>query len=309
MSFVAIGNTGNINRPTGATFSDNLSDLQLQLMDAPLQIPSPLWKFSNVGERRALLEGLRAVAESTTSLSGTIQAGKASDPGASGRGLELKQAVQNNDQVDPITQSMLSTDGDVSQKVISTEVKTEKYGGYPVTNKLATMWSKEGLGYLDGLGIKGNVLYGTVLVKFSNPQRLSIDKEQILRDLSQVNQTGTDGYAIRLTFKEAGLWNSTMHPLSPSINISIVDDMSSTHCPGAGACYVEGPLGKTIIMEPSAPRHFIVHEFLHNMGLNHSGFKESVVFPAAKSTDVNQILLRNGEISNIVEGYRGKIGK
>ena len=187
---------------------------------------------------------------------------------------------------------------------ISSTLAVETIAGFQVTNKLASALTERETGYLKGLEVEGKKLTGTVLIDFNNPEALKIDKNRILSAMALINQSTPDGYKIDLNIIEDTFLNRILHPFSPVATVRPVSNMVFTRAPSAGAAYTEGPYGNAILMEPDAPTHWIVHEFAHNLGISHSGFKDSVMFPASSKSSTNDFKLKYGEIRNVVEAYR-----
>ncbi|MEI9851977.1 MAG: hypothetical protein WDN24_15345 [Sphingomonas sp.] len=65
------------------------------------------------------------------------------------------------------------------------------FGGFKITNELATTFSDSGAGKLIGLSVKGNELGGVILVNFDTQEvgSSNVDKNKILSDLRYVNQS------------------------------------------------------------------------------------------------------------------------
>jgi Restriction endonuclease fold toxin 5 len=82
MSFAPLrGFEGASVAPLPTVPSDKLSDLQLRFMDAPLGVPSPLWRLSSVDERRALVEQADARVQLADASGGRAQFQTPASPG------------------------------------------------------------------------------------------------------------------------------------------------------------------------------------------------------------------------------------
>jgi Restriction endonuclease fold toxin 5 len=65
----------------GKMSGEKISDLQLRFMDAPLGVPSPLWRLSSVDERRALVEQADARIQLADASGGRVQFQTPASPG------------------------------------------------------------------------------------------------------------------------------------------------------------------------------------------------------------------------------------
>ena len=179
-------------------------------------------------------------------------------------------------------------------------------GKFPVTNQISTAFIDSRAGYLSGLEVAGNSLTGTVLVQFGNNRRLAVDESSIIKSMSLINQKTSDGYSINLNIIRNSFVNSILHPFSPVVTINIVPTMDGTRAPSSAAYYIKE--FDSIVMRPDAPPQFIVHEFGHNLGLSHSGYLDSVMFPSASSRATDHIYLKPREIKGLVNAYRKRLG-
>ena len=143
-------------------------------------------------------------------------------------------------------------------------------------------------------------------MQFDNSRGLAVDEGSIIKSMSLINQKTSDGYSIKLNIVPNSFLNNILHPFSPLVTVNLVPTMDGTRAPSSAAYYTKD--FDAIVMRPDAPQQFIVHEFGHNLGLSHSGYLDSVMFPSASSGATDHIYLKPGEIKGLVNAYRKRLG-
>ncbi len=198
-----------------------------------------------------------------------------------------------------------SKNGNLVEYVVPTiplkKGKSSKGAGIP-----ATMLSRNGLTLLSGLYVEGNVLKGTVLVKFKEGFRAEGDEERVIKQFRLINQKTPDGYEIRLTIREKTILDTLKYPFTKEnenayVKVLFSNDISRTNCgPRAAACY--DPNNKYIKIEVGAGKTEVSHEFNHNLGLDHNSIPGSLMFGTLSPS--NPTALHPQEIRNMVNAYR-----
>jgi hypothetical protein len=203
-------------------------------------------------------------------------------------------------------------------------VKEYKYGDKqnPPAGVFAEPFVKEGMVKAPGLKVvenldkKGKRIYtltGNVKVNFHDRTNLGIDKKYLLSIMESVNQSAInsngDQYRIRLTFTEATVSEDWVYSGNqyltaygdPYVNLYKVIEMPVIRGEKVGAFF--DPNDRSINIGPTSENltKFLPHEIFHWMGLYHSGYKSSLMWPGSRSTSN---LLRQQELINLVEGYR-----
>ena len=162
---------------------------------------------------------------------------------------------------------------------------------------------------IDKTGRKTFTIQGDVAIDIMNYTRKNVDAAYLAPYLKGVNMSvnGFDGntYKINLNFHEASIYENFAPSNSPYMTRNELPYMKINvdNSIGGGALAYFDPQDRSLHVDPrnyTSFAHDVPHELLHWLGMSHSSFEASVMYPYSNSSGH----LLPQEIKALVEAYK-----